>query len=195
MWLPMDAGCLKKLYNDIPNVTMGWVLRKRLHMKAYKLFIVQHLERWTVCMSLSVKVFVTLAIQQHLEYNCKALFETPCIYVYIYIYRSRKPKLRPYGIRRADYATPLYQQKMALTSPRSGGHSVGIVSSRTEATELLYLYMVFGSICKTSASFQHNFWRSLYSCWANFDLSSRLWVRLRLCSLMYTSVRLLISQM
>jgi hypothetical protein len=31
-----------------------------------------------------------------------------------------------YGIRRADYATPLYPQKLALTSPTSGGSSCGI---------------------------------------------------------------------
>jgi hypothetical protein len=30
---------------------------------------------------LSVNVFVTLATQQHLEYNCKALSETPCIII------------------------------------------------------------------------------------------------------------------
>jgi hypothetical protein len=30
------------------------------------------------------------------------------------------------GIRRADYATPLYSKKLALTSPTSGGRSVGI---------------------------------------------------------------------
>jgi hypothetical protein len=34
-------------------------------------------------------------------------------------------------------ATPLYPQKLALTSPTSGGRSVGIVSSRTKATELV----------------------------------------------------------
>jgi hypothetical protein len=27
-----------------------------------------------------VNVFVTLATQQHLEYHCRALFETPCHY-------------------------------------------------------------------------------------------------------------------
>jgi hypothetical protein len=32
----------------------------------------------TVCTSLSINVFVTLAPQKHLEYQCKALFETPC---------------------------------------------------------------------------------------------------------------------
>jgi hypothetical protein len=30
----------------------------------------------------------------------------------------------------------LYPQKLALTSPTSGGHLVGIVRSRTQATEL-----------------------------------------------------------
>jgi hypothetical protein len=41
------------------------------------------------------------------------------------------------GISRAEYATPLYPQKLALTSPTSGGRSVSIVRSRTKATELL----------------------------------------------------------
>jgi hypothetical protein len=33
--------------------------------------------------------------------------------------------------------TPLYPQKLALTSPTGGGRSVGIVRSRTKATEFL----------------------------------------------------------
>jgi len=32
--------------------------------------------------------------------------------------------------------TPLYPQKLALTSPTGGGRSVGIVRSQTKATEL-----------------------------------------------------------
>ena len=39
------------------------------------------------------------------------------------------------GIRYADHVTPLYPQKLALTSPTGGGRSVGIVRSRTKATE------------------------------------------------------------
>ena len=39
------------------------------------------------------------------------------------------------GIRWADHVTPLYPQKLALTSPTGGGRSVGIVRSRTKATE------------------------------------------------------------
>jgi hypothetical protein len=40
------------------------------------------------------------------------------------------------GIRRADHATPLYPQKLALISSTRCGRSVGIVRSRTKATEL-----------------------------------------------------------
>jgi hypothetical protein len=45
------------------------------------------------------------------------------------------------GLENRDYdrrghATLLYQQKLALTSPTNGGRSVGIVRSRTKATEL-----------------------------------------------------------
>jgi hypothetical protein len=39
------------------------------------------------------------------------------------------------GIRCADHVTPLYPQKLALTSPTGGGRSVGIVRSRTKAME------------------------------------------------------------
>jgi len=37
--------------------------------------------------------------------------------------------------RCADHVTPLYPQKLALTSPTGGGRSVGIVRVRTKATE------------------------------------------------------------
>jgi hypothetical protein len=67
----------KELYNGIPNVTEWRVLLKRLHLNSYKLSILQGVQRWIVCTPLSVNVLVTLATQQHLEYHCKALFETP----------------------------------------------------------------------------------------------------------------------
>jgi hypothetical protein len=51
--------------------------------------------------------------------------------------RSRKTRLWSWGVRCADYTTHLYPQKLALTLPRSGGLSVGIVRSPTRATELL----------------------------------------------------------
>jgi hypothetical protein len=43
-------------------------------------------------------------------------------------------------IHRADHATPLYPQKLALISPTSGGRSVGIVRSRTQATEFFFFF-------------------------------------------------------
>ena len=41
------------------------------------------------------------------------------------------------GIRCADHVTPLYPQKLAVTSPTGGSRSVGIVRVRTKATEFL----------------------------------------------------------
>jgi hypothetical protein len=45
------------------------------------------------------------------------------------------------GIRHADHVAPLYPQKLALTSPTSGSRSVGIVRSRTQTTEFVYLFV------------------------------------------------------
>ena len=39
------------------------------------------------------------------------------------------------GTRCANHVTPLYPQNLALTSPTGGGRSVGMVRSRTKATE------------------------------------------------------------
>ena len=44
-------------------------------------------------------------------------------------------RLAAVGTRCADHVTPLYPQKLALTSPTGGGRSVGIVRVRTKATE------------------------------------------------------------
>jgi len=42
------------------------------------------------------------------------------------------------GNRCADHVTPLYLQKLALTSPTGGDRSVGIVRSRTKNTEFSF---------------------------------------------------------
>jgi hypothetical protein len=55
-------------------------------------------------------------------------------------------EIREYGRRDPSYSPrgAVYRQKLALTSPTSGGLSVGIVRSRTQATEfsffLVYSY-------------------------------------------------------
>jgi hypothetical protein len=46
-----------------------------------------------------------------------------------------KTEITALGIRRADHATPFYRQKLAITSPTSGGRLVGIVRSLTQAME------------------------------------------------------------
>jgi hypothetical protein len=56
---------------------------------------------------------------------------------------------REYGRRRS--VTPVYPQKLALTSPTSGGRSVGIVRSRTQATG--FVLFVYKSVCDTGRAF------------------------------------------
>jgi hypothetical protein len=46
------------------------------------------------------------------------------------------------GIHCSDHVTPLYPQRLALTSPTSGGRSVGIVRSRTQATEFSFSFFL-----------------------------------------------------
>jgi hypothetical protein len=55
------------------------LLGKRSQLKAHGLSIVQRVERWKVCTPSSVNVFITPAIELHLEYHCKGISETPCI--------------------------------------------------------------------------------------------------------------------
>jgi hypothetical protein len=50
---------------------------------------------------------------------------------------GKKSRIRPLGILCADYTTPLYIPKLALTLPTSGDRSVGIVRSRTQAMEFV----------------------------------------------------------
>ena len=44
------------------------------------------------------------------------------------------------GTRCANHVPPLYPQKLALTSPTGGGRSVGMVRSRTKATEFSLVF-------------------------------------------------------
>jgi hypothetical protein len=53
------------------------------------------------------------------------------------------------------------------------GWLIGWPSREMWADSLYFLHVLFGSICKTFASFQHILWPSSYACWANFDFSSK----------------------
>jgi len=68
--------------------------------------------------------------------------------------RSRKQRLTAVGTRCADHVTPLYLQKLALTSPTGGGRSVGIVRVRTKATE--FVLFVFSSSSSSSSNNNNN---------------------------------------
>jgi len=61
------------------------------------------------------------------------------------------------GTRCADHVTPLYPQKLALTSPTGGGRSVSIVRVRTKATECVCVCVsvsvsVCGCVCRSSVA-------------------------------------------
>jgi hypothetical protein len=43
------------------------------------------------------------------------------------------------GIRHADHVAPSILKKLAITSPTSGGRSVGTVRSRTQTMEFFYI--------------------------------------------------------
>ena len=64
--------------------------------------------------------------------------------------RSSKQRVTAVGIRCADHVTRLYPQKLALTSPTGGGRSVGIVRSRTKATEFVLAIMLYCTFRRVS---------------------------------------------
>jgi hypothetical protein len=51
----------------------------------------------------------------------------------------QKIEITAVGIRHTDHVTPLYSQRFSLISTTSGGRSVGIVLSQTQATVLLFV--------------------------------------------------------
>jgi hypothetical protein len=61
-----------------------------------------------------------------------------------------------YGIQCTDYATPFYPQKLALTLPTSGGHSAGIVRSRTQATELVKEKLLWTNVYQWNSKEQYD---------------------------------------
>jgi hypothetical protein len=59
------------------------------------------------------------------------------------LHSGLKTEITAGGISRADHATPPMRKKLSLTSLTSGGRSVGIVRSRTKATELLFIIIIW----------------------------------------------------
>jgi hypothetical protein len=53
--------------------------------------------------------------------------------------RSRKPRLTAVGSRCSGHAIPLYPQKLALTSPTSGGRSGAIIRLRPEGHGVIFV--------------------------------------------------------
>jgi hypothetical protein len=69
------------------------------------------------------------------------------------------------GIRHAGHATPVIRKTLELTSLTSGSRSVGIVRSRSKATELLFIIMRYARLetldCRSSnVQNSHPFWYS-----------------------------------
>jgi hypothetical protein len=63
---------------------------------------------------------------------------------------SRKPRLTTVGIRCGDHATLSIGKKLALTSPTSGGRSVGTVHLRTKVMEFgLVRLLTNKNLCKS----------------------------------------------
>jgi hypothetical protein len=64
------------------------------------------------------------------------------IWIFVYVCNAPGLESREYG--RSDPSRwprgTLYPQKLALTSPTSGGRSVGIVLSRTQATKFSLVF-------------------------------------------------------
>jgi hypothetical protein len=74
---------IKLRFNGTSIVNAG-CFKKRFTMAFQMLLCGECYENVSYCTLFSVNVFVTLLTQWHLEYYCKALFETPCILVMLH---------------------------------------------------------------------------------------------------------------
>jgi hypothetical protein len=61
------------------------------------------------------------------------------------------------GIRHTDHVAPFIHQKLAITSPTSGGHSVGIVRPRTQTMEFFCItldYQDYSCTCSLQIAYR-----------------------------------------
>jgi hypothetical protein len=66
-------------------------------------------------------------------------------------YKILEIEIMAVGICRTDHATPLYPQKLLLTSPTSSDRLVGIVHSQTKAMELVIkIFQFFHSVANNN---------------------------------------------
>jgi hypothetical protein len=55
----------------------------------------------------------------------------------------KKAEITAVRISHADDLAPSFSKQLALTSPASGGRTIGIVASRTQASEFIYILKDF----------------------------------------------------
>jgi hypothetical protein len=60
---------------------------------------------------------------------------------------------------------PLYPQKLAITSPTSGGRSVGIVRSRTQTMEFFFIIGIWQGVISCQSSEYH---KTVFISWVVF---------------------------
>jgi hypothetical protein len=148
---------MKKFYNGIPNVTLWRVLRKRLHLKAYKISIFQGVEWWIVCTPLSVNVFehsshsniwntiVQLFFQTTLHYQWKSLWTvtipggTQCVLLY---YDSSKhcTSTRPLNKNIQVFKVV----KFFFETPRTMTHCLGLTKKKSCWNKTVIEFYVLG---------------------------------------------------
>jgi hypothetical protein len=78
------------------------------------------------------------------------------------------------GIRYADHVVPCIRKKLELTSPISGGRSVGKIRSWTQATEFLF-FLLLHSVEDTCGSFASSLRKE------HFIQSAALWIVILSC--------------
>jgi hypothetical protein len=88
----------------------------------------------------------------------------------------QKIEIMAIGDRCADRATPLYPQKLALTSLTSGGRSVSIVCSWTKATEIVFSLILQNHEHKTVSIMNTYSWQPKSNIYKHQDKNFYFWM-------------------